>query len=104
MRTEPSCLQDFSDRTGFNQFSSSNSCFVLETLAVHYRVDSLCGLLYATHFCQLFKRSDSWLVRHVVLAMLHDSNSKRRAIDWDSGAEHKLDRLVIEHLILTPSL
>ena len=100
VRTQPDRLHDLPDRAGLDQLTGSHGRADLETLAVTDRVNASGLRLHAARLRQLFERREAGLVAHVVFAVLHDPDAERRAFAGDGGADHQLDRLVVEDFLL----
>src|SRR4029079_1382018 len=80
------------------------ACFyrsaIFKSLAVHYRINSLRLLLHFFYFFELCKRNDARFVRHVILTMFHYFYTDRRTLVGNSGTYYKLNRIVVQYLIL----
>src|SRR5882672_917212 len=72
VRAEPDGLDDATDGSRLDELPGLHRRAVLETLAVHDRVDPFRLRLYSAGLRQLFESGDARLVGHVVLAVLHD--------------------------------
>ena len=100
VRAHPDRLDDPANRSALHQLAGADGGAVLEPFAVHDRVDAFGLRLHLAHFGELLERRDSRLVDHVVLAVLHHADPERRALVGNAGADHQLDRLVLEDLVL----
>src|SRR5262245_48679933 len=91
MRAEADSLDDFADSAGFDQLAGFDGGGILESLAVHNRIDALRLPLYVSGLGQLRERGGAWLVDHEVLAAPHHANAERRAIIRDRGADDQVN-------------
>jgi hypothetical protein len=73
-------LDHLTDGSRFNKFSRLNGCSILESFAVHDRVNPFGLFLHFFHFRQLFQRRDSRFIHHKILSVPHGANPKRRPI------------------------
>ena len=83
VRPEADRLDHAADRAGLDQLAGPDRRAVLESLAVHDRVDAARLRLHAPHLGELLERGDARLVGHVVLAVLHHADAERRALVGD---------------------
>ncbi len=103
MRPESDRLHDLTDGAGAHQLPCSDRRAILEPLAVHDRVDAPRLGLDLSNLGQLLERRNARLVDHEVLAVFHDADAERRPLVRDGGADHELNRLVLENLGLAAS-
>ncbi len=95
-------LDHLADGARLHQFSGAHGCLHFQPLAVHDGEDALGLGDGAAHGGQLFQRGDAGLIAEIVLAVLHDADAERGTLIGDRRAENKLDRRIVENLILRP--
>src|SRR5215475_8652781 len=96
VRRNVDSLDDFADGALLDEFAGVDCGLYLEPLAVHDGVSALRFCDRLSHLGELFERRDAWLVRKKVFAPLHGSDAQGSTLVGDLGAEHKLDRRVVE--------
>src|SRR5215472_5608208 len=102
MRPQSYGLNDTANCTSFDQLTSPDCRAVFEALAVHYRVDAAGLGLHPADLGKLVKCRDARFVGHVVFAVLHHPDTKRSAVRRNGGADHKLNRWILEDLRFAP--
>ena len=100
MRTETYGLNHPTDCPTPNELARSKRRAVLESLAIHDRVDPPGLRLDSSDFLELFERRRAGLVDHEILAVLHNADSDRCPFVRNGRREHELDRRILEDLSL----
>src|SRR5690606_21559345 len=94
MRPQPYGLDDLSNSAFLHQFPCFNSSAVFKPFAVHNGIDPSGLLLYPTDFFKLFKAGDTWLICHIILAVLHHPDAQWSPLVRYDRAEHQVDGFI----------